>query len=305
MLLSVLWLPHRAAAGCVTGGQVFQKVTPAQSATFREYTIRLYRQDCSLPPQSHIAGVEILKSGRRVYAQTGYSFALGYPLAEDQPPDGVKPEVGMDFSGRGLPELLISEWSGGAHCCYTFHLFQLGDTFKKVQSIPLLDADESAFVRRSAIKGLVLSSVDYSDFAYFPSDFAGSPAGRIFLSFSAGQFRLNLSLMKSNPPTAAQIATCAAQFRQSRDWAGSQPLGMWYYATDLIYTGNLGEAWTFLDKAWGGGAADKKEYLGDYRWRFTQSSYHAQLKQLSLQTKLSAAGQRVDWTRQCYDYLHG
>jgi hypothetical protein len=212
----------------------------------------------------------------------------------------------MDFSGEGIPELLISEWSGGAHCCYSFHLFRLGEIFSKIQDIPLLDADESAFVRRPDVKGFVIATADYSTFAYFPNDFASSPAGRVFLNFQDGKFRLDTALMKAAAPKADETEKCAALFKPSRDWKGSgeQPLGMWYYATDLIYTGNETEAWRFLDAAWGGSDSDKKKYLDEYRSRLKKSVYYPELESLQ-KAPASNAGQKIDWTRQCFEYLRG
>jgi hypothetical protein len=307
-LLCLLWLaflPGQAsAAQCVSGEAVFKAVAP-QSTTFKDYEIRLYNQpDCQAEPESRIAGLQILKAGKQVYVQTGYSFAIGYPLDQDQPPDSVKPTVGMDFSGEGVPELLISEWSGGAHCCYTFHLFRLGDSFSKIQDIPLLDADESAFVRRPDVKGLVIATADYSAFAYFPKDFADSPAGRVFLSSQGDKFKPDAVLMKAAAPKAGETAKCAALFKPSPDWKDGQPRGLWYYATDLIYTGNEVEAWTFLDRAWGSSAADKKKYLDDYRQRLKKSVYYQGLESLQ-KAPMSNAGQKIDWTKQCFEYLRG
>ena len=307
-LLGVGLLPGWAAADCVKGERIFKTLKP-QTTPFKDYEIRLYTQpDCDAEPESRIAGLQILKDGKPVYVQTAYSFALGYPLEQDQPPDSVRPAVGMDYSGEGLPELLTSEWSGGAHCCYTFHLFRLGDSFSKLQDIPLLDADESAFVRRPGIKGLVIATADYSAFAYFPSSFAGSPAGRVFLSFQDGKFRPDASLMKASPPKPDEVAKCATLFKPSHDWKGSdndgQPMGMWYYATDLIYTGNEVAAWRFLDESWGGSAADKKKYLDEYRSRLRKSAYYPELESLQ-KAPLSDAGQKIDWTKQCFEYLRG
>ncbi|MFI4921626.1 MAG: hypothetical protein ACHQAZ_08305, partial [Gammaproteobacteria bacterium] len=170
--------------------------------------------------------------------------------------------------------------------------------------IPLLDADESAFVRRPDVKGFVIATADYSAFAYFPSSFAGSPAGRVFLSFQGGRFRPDTSLMKATAPKSDEVAKCAALFRPSREWKTSQPMGMWYYATDLIYTGNEAEAWTFLDAAWGGSAADKKRYLDEYRTRLKKSVYHSDLEFLQ-KAPVSNMGQKIDWTKQCFEYLRG
>lgn len=297
-----------ALSKCPMGSAVFAQ-PPATTVDFHDYEIRLYGNpdDCDAEPETPISGIEILKAGKRVYAQAGYSFAIGYALEQDQPADSLKPVVGMDFTGEGKPGLLVSEWSGGAHCCYTFHLFQLGETFKKIQSIQLRDADESSFVRREGVKGLVLNSYDYSAFAYFPFDFAGSPAGRVLLSYQGGSFKLDSAHMKANAPAADEIDHCGRLFKKSRGWKDQdqpQPLGMWYYATDLIYTGNAAEAWTFLDAAWGGSATDKKKYLDDYRKRLTKSLYYRELMDLQ-KAPTSATNQKIDWTKQCYEYMHG
>lgn len=278
-------------------------------AAFKDYEIRLFDSgSCERLPFKDRSGIEILKGGQRVYADTGYSFALGYPLDQDQPPDTVKLKPGDDISGEGQPELLVSTSTGGAHCCYSFDVIRLTDPVVKLQRIPLYDADESSFVRRPGVKGLVLVTADYSDFAYFPTSFAGSPAGRVFLSFQDGQFRLDKSLMKAVAPKAGMLEKCAALFKQSRAWMSDenagQPLGMWYYATDLIYTGHADAAWKFLDGAWGGGKADKQKYIGDYKKRLTKSIYYPDLMQLQ-KAPLTDAGQKMDWEKHCFDYMHG
>ncbi len=295
-----------AFSACVTGDALFaHPELQTTSTNFQDYSIHFYAdKSCEAEPDTHIAGLEILKSGKRVYMQTGYSFALGYPLEQDQSPDSVRVPPGTDITGTGQPALLISEWSGGAHCCYTFHVFQLGDTFKKVQSIPLFDADESAFVKRTGVKSLVLNTADYSAFAYFPSGFAGSPAGRVLLSFQEGRFRLDQGLMKANAPGKGETDKCAALFKKSRDWKHSQPMGMWYYATDLIYTGHEEQALRFLDASWSGNSADKDKYLKEYQTRLTKSVYYPQLKLLQ-ELGPSAADQKIDWTKQCFEYMRG
>lgn len=305
-LMASLMVSPSALSTCITGGALFaHPELQTKTIAFKDYEIRLYGQkSCEAEPESRIAGFEIRKSGKRVYIHTGYSFAIGYSLEQNQSPDSVKVPVGTDLTGEGLPELLVSEWSGGAHCCYTFHLFRLGDSFARIQSLPLFDADESSFVKRKGVKGLVLNTADYSAFAYFPDGFAGSPAGRVLLSFQHGRYHLAQDLMQANAPKVGETAHCAALFKKSREWRDGQPLGMWYYATDLIYTGHAAEAWTFLDAAWGGSEEDKKKYLGEYRERLKKSVYYPELMELQ-KAKPSAANQKIDWTKQCFEYMHG
>lgn len=295
-----------ASSSCITGRALFSHPElKVRRAAFEDYSIVLYDDGrCHAGPGTPKAAFEIVRGGARVASGTGYSFAIGYALQDDQPPDSVNVKIGDDIAGDGLPDLLISEWSGGAHCCYTFHLFQLGTQFREIQSIPLFDADESAFVRRPGVKGLVLATADYSAFAYFPSGFSGSPAGRVFLSFQRGQFRLDATLMHATAPKRGEIRGCAALFRKSREWKTAQPMGMWYYATDLVYAGHESDALAFLRASWGGSASSRDKYVGEYRRRLRRSRYYPELKRLQSLGSL-ATDQKIDWTRQCFVYLHG
>ena len=305
-LVSGLATAPSAFSACITGDALFSHPELQSGGTaFQDYEIRLYDDShCEAGPETPKAGFEIWKAGKRVASGSGYSYAIGYPLQEDQSPDSVKLTVGDDLTGEGIPDLLISEWSGGAHCCYTFHLFQLGREFRKIQSLPLFDADESAFVRRPGVRGLVLASNDYSAFAYFPADFAGSPAGRVFLSYQQGRFRLDSARMHATAPKPGEIGKCAALFKKSRDWKTAQPMGMWYYATDLIYTGHESDALQFLKESWGGSVNDRDKYLGEYQRRLKKSIYYPELKLLQVLRPLST-DQQIDWTKQCFEYLHG
>lgn len=297
-----------AFARCPTAADLF--FSPAlvtASTSFKDYAVRLYsNKACQKDVAKTVAGVEIRKADKRVYKRVGRGFALGYYLEQDQPPDSVTMSVGTDITGEGQPELLVSEWSDrNAHCCLTFHLFRLGERFKEIQSIPLYDADESAFVRRDGVKSLVLNSYDYSAFAYFPFDFASSPAGHVLLSFQDGHFKLDLEHMKANAPTQEELDRCAARFKASTAWGDKihpLPMGLWYYATDLIYSGNAQAAWGLLDKGWGGSKKSELKYVGEYRRRFAKSVYYPQL--LALQASAAApANQKIDWDVQCRQYL--
>jgi hypothetical protein len=312
LLLGLLFagvMPGQASADCDVKPptkDIFAYPSLMQAHIYlQDYEIRVFDSfPCEEPLFKDRSGLEILKAGKRVFAQTGYGFAIGYPLDQDQPPDSVRIKGGDDITGEGQPELLISEWTGGAHCCYSFSIFRLGNTFQKLPDISLFDADESSFVRRPGIKSLVLVTADYSAFAYFPTSFAGSPAGRVLLSFQSGKFRLDTSLMKADAPKSDEVTHCATLFKPSREWKTSQPMGMWYYATDLIYTGNAAQAWRFLDAAWGGPVSEKKKYLDDYQHRLKKSVYYPELMQLQ-KVPVSSAGQKIDWMKQCFEYMHG
>jgi hypothetical protein len=308
LLVAGFCASHTAFARCPTAADLFSSPALVTASTsYKDYTVRIYSNKvCQKDAAKTVAGMEIRKAGKRIYKRIGRGFALGYYLQQDQPPDSVPMTPGLDISGEGQPELLVSEWSDrNAHCCLTFHLFRLGERFKEIQSIPLYDADESAFVRRDGVKGLVLNSYDYSAFAYFPFDFASSPAGHVLLSFQDGRFKLDLGHMKANAPTQDELDRCAARFKANSAWgdrADPQPMGLWYYATDLIYSGNSQAAWDLLDKGWGGNKKSELKYLSEYKRRFANSVYYPQL--LALQASATApANPKIDWDVQCRQYL--
>ena len=42
---------------------------------------------------------------------------------------------GSDVNGDGKPELVVEGFSGGAHCCYTYHIFSLSEGIPQVREI--------------------------------------------------------------------------------------------------------------------------------------------------------------------------
>ena len=85
--------------------------TLRREATFADYVVRVYR-DADLP-DSPVASFEVLKGGKRVWAEVGERFCIGLPRDEwakdeqqPEPPD-LKPvtvRVGQDITGHGIPE---------------------------------------------------------------------------------------------------------------------------------------------------------------------------------------------------------
>ena len=63
----------------------------------------------------------------------GEKFFIGTMYKDD--PDAALVKMGMDMTGDGQPDLVISEWSGYANCCLTLHIFEIGPTFKKLGTI--------------------------------------------------------------------------------------------------------------------------------------------------------------------------
>ena len=65
--------------------------------------------------------VQIFKDNKQVYLQKGFQFKLG--LQSDDMPESKLVKPGKDITGDGVPDLVVSEWSGGAHCCFVYNVF--------------------------------------------------------------------------------------------------------------------------------------------------------------------------------------
>ncbi len=96
------------------GEHAAKQDTSRQAEThFRDYKVIISESDGSR--------VEIPKGVNFVYAMGGGRFFVGN-LAANENKDIATP-IGMDIAGEGQPNLVISAYTGGAHCS-TFLIFE-------------------------------------------------------------------------------------------------------------------------------------------------------------------------------------
>ncbi len=100
-----------------------EQISLDKTKTFGAYEVRLYWD-----AKCYAGGMyEILKDGQVLYSEGGGKFHIG-TLYTKNDPHAV--QNGQDITGDGVSDLVITEWSGGAHCCMTVRVFQIGDEFK-------------------------------------------------------------------------------------------------------------------------------------------------------------------------------
>ena len=91
---------------------------------YGDYTLRCYSggftNDEYLESQ-----FEIWQHGTLVYSNSNHTFTP--PAEEDADgtnvPEWQLPPPGADLTGRGQPDVVIAEYSGGAHCCSTYRSY--------------------------------------------------------------------------------------------------------------------------------------------------------------------------------------
>ena len=258
-------------------------VTPHQEETVAPYVARIYF-DAKAKDGSD-SYFEILKDGKRVYAQKartkGEKFFIGTMYKDDT--DAAMVKMGMDITGAGQPDLVISEYSGSASCCLLFHIFEIGPTFKKLGTIDAEFGDSGPhFVhpdKDSKTTGLAIEIHDWT-FANWNTDFADSPAPKVILRFSDNAYQVAPDLMRAPVLSASDLA---ARADEVKNYAPSAKDGTWPHVKvspqlwgtmlDLVYSGHADDAWKFLDDAWPAKVQGKDAFARDFRTQLAKSKY--------------------------------
>jgi hypothetical protein len=257
---------------------------------FKDYTVRIYRNGPEIPFNgSDIACFEILRAGKQVYFQTGNKFEIGNSGNSDITNKLIA--IGQSITSDKQPNLVIKEWSGGAHCCYTFFIFQISDTFKFIDRIELRNGIGADFkdLRHEGSLEVVMS--DWT-FEYWNACFAESYAPNVILRFESGKYRPDLALMKKPAPSLPKLETLAAEIRplfaskEVKDEANNDlqvPPRLWGEMLDLIYSGNMKAAWELCDLSWPTDNLGKTRFLKEFRKQLATSPYYAAISQSSFQ----------------------
>ncbi len=245
-----------------------------EKVTFADYVIRTVRSE------DFEGCFEVRKSGILVHSETG---ATKYHIGNNINGKNLKgfppiPEikVGTDITGNGIPNLIVSAWSGGAHCCFSFIVLELGKTFKIASRIDAGDSGLAHFEDINHDGKYVFISNDWI-FAYWRTSFASSPAPRVILRpkrYGNGDLRYELALdLMRKPATDEQFKSAVEDVRADDEWSSGVPPQLWKEMLNFIYTGNPNLAWRLLDQSWPKEKPGKGGFLGAFCDRLKYSHY--------------------------------
>ncbi|MBI4841251.1 MAG: hypothetical protein HY803_09310 [candidate division NC10 bacterium] len=244
---------------------------------FKNYVINTYREE-----GGGQGSLEVLRNGRRIYARRSREesgqFLVGELHETNTPKERVS--LGKDITGRGVPNMVISEWTGGAHCCYFVYAFEIGKRFRRLAT---LDAGDGPLDFEDLDRDGILEFLmrDWT-FAYWKTCFACSPAPRVILRFRSAAYRMAPNLMRRPPPTPAELATRAKELWESGKWKEELPSpDVWSVMLDLIYTGNARQAWEFIEMAWRPGVPGKEDFLKDFQVQLAKSRFWPDIKAMN------------------------
>lgn len=197
--------------------------------------------------------LEILRDGKVLLSFENELIAVDQWL--NAPDDVPFPPLGTNLTGGTVPQVIVQEYSGGAHCCESVKIVELG-TDLKVVDVPIGRDFFAYFRRQEGEAGWIAVGYDET-YNYWHASFAETPAQQLLYRFSGSAWRLATDLMRRPAPSEEELKRKATEVRDSADWGrpiNDNPKGipprLWSEALKLAYSGNLDAAERFFDLAW-------------------------------------------------------
>jgi hypothetical protein len=198
------------------------------------------------------------RTGEVLYRKTAASFGEFRLGQKDNPAFNIpKIEDGTDLLGRGRPDMIVTTWSGGPHCCFYHIIFELKPELRVVARIDDGDDDKAHFADLDGNGHYYYVGNDWT-FAYWDADSPDSFAPPIVLRFvdddNGGRFQIAMDKMRGPEPTPEQWTRAKQEASDSFIDAGSFGDGtgskLWSHMVQLIYSGHANLAWKLLDESW-------------------------------------------------------
>jgi hypothetical protein len=232
---------------------------------------------------------EILRDNKRVYGQHGGRFFFGGQAGNEDEAIRI-PARAADITGNGKPNLVVYEFSGGAHCCFEVSVFELGSSVKK---IALIDGLHSApeFVD---LDGDFLPEVILYDwtFAYWNTSFANSPAPKVILKYKGRKYEMAFDLMRKPSLPNDDLNHLAGEIKALEWWGNYPPVELWSEMLYLIYTGNMSQAWDLVELSWPRGIYPKELFLSPFKAQLQTSPFWKDVQKLNRGKKQQAGFSR-------------
>lgn len=216
-----------------------------ESVTVQGYIFRAY-EDKDFDIQGC---VRIYRGGKLVY-QLANDHDLAYRLGQPVDPANKIPHVlnGSDLVGNGRPQMMVTAWSGGAHCCFTRYIFELEPKLRLIAMLEDGDTNLGHFEDLDHNGHYYYVTEDI--WSYWPSSFASSVRHKVILRWNGGRFVLDLTRMRRPPPTSQQWQSALKNvddvLKSNRHSREALAATLWDTTLNLIYTGHSDLAWQFV-----------------------------------------------------------
>jgi hypothetical protein len=161
--------------------------------------------------------------------------------------------TGADITGEGHPDAIVETFTGGAHCCFSTIVYDLGPVLTKVMETP----QSNCGGRFEDLDGdAVFEFVTCDDlFAYAYCPYAASPAVQAILRYEPGRGYVPVSPRFAHLyAEAIAVHTRMAEEAQPGElgeWDGTAKCAVLPLVLDYLYTGQADRAWAAFSRLYG------------------------------------------------------
>ncbi len=196
-----------------------------------------------------------------------------------------KIENGTDITGRGRADMVVINWTGGAHCCFSHFVFEVDPTLWLLASIDDGDGDYAHFADLDGNRHYYYVGNDWT-FSYWDASFANSPSPAVVLRFvedaKPAAYHLAIDKMQRPAPTPAEwskaVREASEAFGENSGFGDGIGSELWSNMLNLIYTGHSDLAWKLFDQAWPNQKPGKEKFLSGFCSQLKSSPYWPDLE---------------------------
>lgn len=211
-----------------------------------------------------------------------------------------------DITGNGQPNLILEHYSGGAHCCASHFIFELGENFKLIDEIGHGHFEGRYYNFPLHEKKTIFVSVE-GTFVYWNAPYVYSPMPILFMTFQDGKFRPDIDLMRSHtvdsPPKFIELCHTMSDKKHPcnrEKWKAKhtdpeilqeiaknfstekQPSPyIWNVMLDMIYRGHADDAVNFMNNVWPENITGKSKFFDEFKAQLESSPHIELIKRLN------------------------
>jgi len=221
----------------------------------------------------------ILHKGKVVYTEGELGTSIWIGNHFDESLSGKDPYSGKDINGNGIPDLVVTKWNGGAHCCNFLSVFELGDT--ELKKLITVDGGSYYFQLKDFDRDKI-PEIEFWDWPidYLFNSFADSAQGRVFLKFINGKYHVSSRLMYRKRPNKEHLDKLKAEIKRNfRDMGDKVPYELLNIMMELSYTGYKELAIKLAEETWPKDRRDLDKFKKEFKSALKNSNYWSEFIQ--------------------------